>query len=209
VRPLPRLHAITDHDVLGLDDFQARALAVAETGSAVALHARDHSAEAMRLTGVTRQLQAIAAPYEAAVAVNRRADIAVALGTQGLQLGLEGPPAAEVRRTFGTGWSGWIGLSVHSREEAAAAIAAGADFVMLGNVYMTDTHAGRPGIGLPVLREVVALGLPVIAIGGMTPDRAPAVRDAGAYGLAAIRAVWHAPDPAAATVALLQPWLDP
>jgi thiamine monophosphate synthase len=57
-----------------------------------------------------------------------------------------------------------------------------------------------------VLAEVAALGTPVIAIGGVTPASAPAIRDAGAWGVAAIRALWHAADSYAAAMALLTPW---
>jgi thiamine-phosphate pyrophosphorylase len=52
----------------------------------------------------------------------------------------------------------------------------------------------------------VTLGLPVIAIGGITPERAMEARDAGAYGVAVISAAWRAPDSAAAAMALLAPW---
>ena len=55
-------------------------------------------------------------------------------------------------------------------------------------------------------RECAKLGRPVIAIGGITPERAIEVKAAGAYGVAAIRALWQASDPAAATLALLAPW---
>ncbi|MDQ3223512.1 MAG: thiamine phosphate synthase, partial [Gemmatimonadota bacterium] len=51
-------------------------------------------------------------------------------------------------------------------------------------------------------------GCPVIAIGGVTPERVPELKDAGAYGVAAIRALWHAEDPAAATLAMLLPWAE-
>ena len=55
----------------------------------------------------------------------------------------------------------------------------------------------------------MALGVPVIAIGGITPERAQSVKDAGAWGVAAIRALWHVPDSYAAAMALLAPWSNP
>ena len=55
----------------------------------------------------------------------------------------------------------------------------------------------------------MALGVPVIAIGGITPERAQSVKDAGAWGVAAIRSLWHAPDSYAAAMALLAPWSNP
>ncbi|HEX6433287.1 MAG TPA: thiamine phosphate synthase, partial [Gemmatimonadales bacterium] len=71
----------------------------------------------------------------------------------------------------------------------------------------TDSHPESPAQGLELVREAVAFGVPVIAIGGITPERAAEAKTAGAYGVAAIRALWHAPDPAAAALALLEPWL--
>lgn len=56
MRPLPRLHAITDRDVLALGDFATRATQLATAGPGIALHARDRTASAATLTAVTRQL---------------------------------------------------------------------------------------------------------------------------------------------------------
>ena len=93
-------------------------------------------------------------------------------------------------------------------EEARAAIAEGADYLLLGAIFETATHPGQPGLGLDTLRSIVALGVPVIAIGGITPERAQSVKDAGAWGVAAMRSLWHVPDSYAATMAMLAPWTD-
>jgi thiamine-phosphate diphosphorylase len=206
MRPLPRLHAITDTAVLLLEDFPARAAAIAAAGPGVALHARDRAATVAHLTALTRRLLALARPPEASVFVNGRADIAAALGTQGLHLGQTDLAPADARTAFAGVWRGWIGVSVHSAPEAEAALADGADYVMVGNIYETATHPGRPGTGLSLVREVAAHGARVIAIGGITGDRVHAVHEAGAYGVAAITALWHAADPAEAAMTLLAPW---
>jgi thiamine-phosphate diphosphorylase len=139
------------------------------------------------------------------VFVNGRPDVAAAVGAQGVQLagGDLAPPDA--RRVFG---SGWIGRSVHTLPEAAAAVAEGADFLLVGNIYPTTTHPGRLGAGLELVRGAAALGRPVIAIGGIDAARATEARAAGAYGVAAITALWRAADPAAAALALLAPWAE-
>src|SRR2546427_11279892 len=98
----------------------------------------------------------------------------------------------------------WIGVSVHDLEEAGAAQAAGADYLLVGAVYATATHPDRAPLAPEDLAVIVALGLPVIAIGGVTPDRIPGLRAAGAYGAAAIRALWDATDPAGAVRRMLQ-----
>jgi thiamine-phosphate diphosphorylase len=135
--------------------------------------------------------------------VSGRPDIAAAVGAQGVQL-RNGDLAPEDARKLLP--RGWIGRSVHSKEEAAVAVAEGADFLVVGNIYETDSHPGRPPAGLDLVRQAVALGQPVIAIGGITPNRAGEVKAAGAYGVAAIRGLWMAADPAAATLAMLAPW---
>jgi thiamine monophosphate synthase len=64
-------------------------------------------------------------------------------------------------------------------------------------VFPTATHPDRAPLGLARLKEIVGVGLPVIAIGGVTPERIPEVMAVAAiHGVAAIRALWHAADPA-------------
>jgi len=208
VRPLPRLHAVTDATVLALKDFPARAAAIAAAGPAVALHARNRAASGAELTALAERLAALARPPEAAVFVNARPDIAVATGAQGMQLGRDDLAPRDVRRAF-PAWRGWIGASVHSTAEAGAARAEGADYLIAGPVYPTPSHPGQPAMGLELLREVAREGLPVVAIGGVTPERSAEVREAGAWGAAAISALWRAPDPAAAAMAFLLAWSDP
>ena len=205
MRPLPRLHAVTDAAVIAADDFPVRAAAIAAAGPAVALHARDRRASGAALTRVARRLVALAGPPEAAVFVNARPDVAQAVGAQGVQLGGADLRPAEARASFPRGW---IGRSVHSAEEAEEAAREGADYLLVGNVHETASHPGRPPAGLALVRRAAALGLPVIAIGGMDAGRAAAARDQGAYGVAALAALWRAPDPAAAALALLAPWSE-
>lgn len=112
---------------------------------------------------------------------------------------------ADTRTVLG---SGWIGRSVHGLEEARAAVTEGADFLLVGTVFPSASHPGQAPLGLEALEQIAALGCPIIAIGGVTPERAGSVKAAGAWGLAAISALWHAADPYAAAVALLAPWSE-
>jgi thiamine-phosphate diphosphorylase len=202
MRPLPRLHAITNAALLVHPDLGIRAAALAAAGPAVALHARARGAGGALLASAAQRLLSLARPPEAAVFVNARSDVAAAVGAHGVQLGREDLPPADARRVM----HGWIGCSVHTADEAAAAIAEGADFLLVGNIYETASHPGRPAAGVDLVLQTSRLGVPVIAIGGITSIRATEVRDAGAYGVAAIRALWEAPDPAAAALELLRPW---
>jgi len=200
-RPLPRLHAITDAAVLARPDLGVRAAALAAAGSALALHARDRSATTRALAAVAARFVAHARQAEAAVIVSGRPDVAAAVGAQGVQLGAGDLAPADARRVLP---HGWIGRSVHTPEEAAAAGAEGADFLIAGPVYPTPTHPDHPGAGLELIRACAALGLPVIAIGGVTADRVPELVAAGAYGVATIRALWEAEDPATAAMEMLE-----
>ena len=205
MRPLPRLHAVTDAAVLAADDFGIRAAAIAAAGPAVALHARERGAGGAALAHAAERLLSLARPPEAAVFVSGRPDLAAALGAQGVQLAASDLSPADARRVFP---GGWIGRSVHGLDEAVVAVAEGADFLLVGSIYETASHPGLPAAGLDLVRATAALGRPVIAIGGIDGPRAHAARAAGAYGVAAIGALWRAADPAAAALALLAPWAD-
>jgi thiamine-phosphate pyrophosphorylase len=202
MRPLPRLHAFTDATLLADPELGIRAAAIAAAGSAVALHARARGAGGALLAQAARRLLSLARPPEAAVFVNARSDVAAAVGAHGVQLGRDDLAPADVRQIMG----GWIGCSIHTPEEATAAVKEGADFLVVGTVYESTSHPGRPAAGLDLVRDTSRLGIPIIAIGGITPARAQEVWEAGAYGIAAIRALWKAADPAAAALDLLRPW---
>ena len=203
MRPLPRLHAITDDAILADADVGIRAAAIAAAGPAAALHVRGRNSTAAFLTKCAVRFVSLASPAEAAVIVNGRPDLARAVGAQGVQLGSRDLTVADARRVFDTGW---IGRSVHGVAEAEEAIAEGADYLLLGSIFETPTHPGQPGLGLDAVGAVAALGTPVIAIGGITPDRAAAVKEAGAWGVAAMRALWQAPDSHAAAMSMLNLW---
>jgi thiamine-phosphate diphosphorylase len=205
MRPLPRVHAVSDATLLGRPDFGIRAAAIAAAGSAVALHARARGAPAALLAAGARRMMTLARPPEAAVFVNARPDIAAAVGAHGVQLGSGDLAPEAARRVLPVGW---IGRSVHSRDEAAQAVAEGANFLVVGNIYPTASHPGYPGAGPQLISQTASLGRPVIAIGGINVDRVIEVKDAGAYGVAAITALWLAPDPAAAALAMLSAWSD-
>jgi thiamine-phosphate pyrophosphorylase len=208
MRPLPRLHAITTEAVLARTDLGIRAAALAAAGPAVALHARGHSLSGAALAGVVTRFLSLAGPPEASVFVNGRADVARALGAQGLHLGASDYSVPDARRVLGAEWHGWVGRSVHSVEAAVQAKEEAADYVIAGNVFETSSHPGRPAQGLEFVTRVARVGLPVIAIGGITAERAPLVREAGAYGVAAVTALWEAGDCAAAAVDLLRSWTE-
>lgn len=205
MRPLPRLHAVTDARVLGDKDLGVKAAAIAALGPATALHLRDRTATTVQLTTVGRRFAALVTPPESVLIVNARADLARALGAAGVHLGSDDLTPADARMVLG---KGWVGRSVHSVEEARAAVDEGPDYLLMGNVFETATHPGRPALGPHALGEGAKLGVPVIAIGGVTVANVRACADAGAWGVAAIRALWDTSDPYAAGAELLAPWRE-
>ncbi|MCL4370768.1 MAG: thiamine phosphate synthase [Chloroflexi bacterium] len=140
--------------------------------------------------------------WGAALVVNDRVDVALALGADGVQLGGGSLPVAETRRLVGQGML--IGASVHSLEGALQAEGEGADYLLLGTIFETRSHPGLEPAGPGLVSRVAgAVRVPVIAIGGIKPDNAGSVMAAGASGVAVITAILSAQDAAAATGRLL------
>ena len=194
-QPLPRLHAITDERIARRADLPDIARELAKGGgSELVFHARgrelsgrEHYDLAVRLSnGQTVRLF-----------VNDRLDVALAIPTAGVQLGRGSLPVSAAR-ALNPLW--WIGKSVHNLAEAEAARTEGADYLVVGPVFATASHPGRAPLGLQQLQAIAAAvdGLPVIAIGGITVDRVREVKKSGAYGVAAIRALWDDVEPAEA-----------
>jgi thiamine-phosphate pyrophosphorylase len=101
-----------------------------------------------------------------------------------------------------------IGISCHSRSEADAAAALGADYITMSPVFSTESKPGYgPGLGIDGLREYTTrLAIPVLALAGISEANAADVRAAGAAGIAVMGNVMRADDPAVAVAALLRAW---
>ena len=196
--PLPRLHAVTDERIARRIDLEDVARELAEAGGAdLALHARGRALTGLEHYDLSFRLCVLPSP----LFVNDRLDIALATAASGVQLGQGSLPVAAAR---GLDPRWWIGRSVHDLDEAAAAKAEGADYLFVGPVFATPTHPDRPPLGVERLRAIGRVGLPVIAIGGVAPERVGEVKAAGAYGVAAIRALWDAAEPGAAARQMLK-----
>jgi len=195
---LPRLHLITDDAVLLSPGFVERARAVVTAhGAGVALHLRGHGLSGGELFRLAEPLAAACAEAGATFLVNDRVDVALAVGALGVQLGRRSLPIAAVRPLVGPAVR--IGYSAHDADEARDAASSGADHVLVGTIYASASHPGEPGAGVERVRATAELaGVPVIAIGGITPARVAEVVAAGAAGVAVLGGIWHEPDPVAA-----------
>ena len=137
----------------------------------------------------------------AVLVVNERADVALAAGAQGVQLGEDGLPVSAARKTLGRG--ALIGRSVHSGPAAVRAEADGADLLVVGTMFASSSHPGEKPAGPGLMRQVSRdCGLPLIGIGGITPGNAPELIEAGASGVAVITGILAASDPEAAAAEL-------
>ncbi len=200
---LPRVHAVTDAQVLALPGFLDAAQRLATLGARVAIHLRDRTATGRVLADHAVALRDALAGTGTPLIVNARPDLAAAISAQGVQLGSGDLTIADARRVHA---QGWIGRSVHSVDEARSAAGDGADYVVAGTTYATPSHASETARGTAFIADIAAAGAPVLAIGGVTIERAPELQAAGAYGIAAIRAIWGASDPAHAVTQMLEPW---
>jgi thiamine-phosphate pyrophosphorylase len=136
------------------------------------------------------------------LAVNDRADVALAAGADVLHLGQDDLPVPVARQILGPG--PLIGRSSHSPSQSAlAAVEEGVDYFCAGPAWTTPTKPGRPATGLGLLSHVASLGAarPWFAIGGISLDRLDDVLAAGATRVVVVRAITDAADPGAAAAA--------
>jgi thiamine-phosphate pyrophosphorylase len=199
---VPVVHLITDRRLQpDLAAHAIRALAQLPPGR-VLVQLREKDLGGRELLRLSRALVAACHAAGQRLVVNDRLDVALASGADGVHLPAAGIPVSDARRLLGPG--GLVGVSCHSADEVRRARDAGASFASVSPIYDTPSkRAYGPPVGLAVLREAAALGLPVIALGGITPARVPEVIAAGAQGVAAIRAWLEGGDPSAAVRALL------
>jgi thiamine-phosphate pyrophosphorylase len=125
--------------------------------------------------------------------INDRLDVALACGADGMHLPSNRPPVSAYRSIAPPGFI--ISVACHTQAEVERAAAEGADFAVLAPIFSTPDKG--PPIGLGALQRAVRVGIPVLALGGITRENAVRCRQAGAAGIAAIRLFEEAADLAA------------
>ncbi|MCJ8159483.1 thiamine phosphate synthase [Sphingomonas sp. LaA6.9] len=182
------------------DDFAGTLAAVLEAGPVAAFQLRLKGLDDHAIARLAEPLQKICADHEVAFIINDSIALAKRLGADGVHLGQEDGDAREARQILGPNVQ--IGVTCHdSRHLAMEAGEAGADYVAFGAFYETQTkethHRPDPSI---LSWWTTVFELPCVAIGGITPDNAKPLIDAGADFLAVSGAVWNDSDGAAAAV---------
>jgi thiamine-phosphate pyrophosphorylase len=158
----------------------------AAAGGVRFVQVREKDLPARRLLRLAREILAAVEPFDVTVVINDRIDVAEAAGAHGVHLGGESLPPAEARRLLGT--DAWIGVSTHGVEEALAAERGGADYVTFGPIHETPSKAGilRP-TGAPAIAAVRRrVTIPILALGGMRPERVAEAMAHGASGVAVV-----------------------
>jgi thiamine-phosphate pyrophosphorylase len=198
---IPVVHLITDRALEPDPSARAAAALAGIPPGRVAVHLREKDLGGAALLALARALAAACHACGQLLLVNDRLDVALAAGADGVHLPSAGVPPADARRLLGP--AALVGVSCHSADDVRRARDGGASYATFGPIYDTPSKRafGAPH-GVAALREAARLGLPLVALGGLGPDRVAEVRAAGAAGVAAIRAWLAAPDPAAAVRAL-------
>ena len=167
-------------------------------GGARLLQVRDKEASGGDLLRLTEVIVELARPFEAAVIVNDRADVARLAGAAGVHVGQGDLAVAGVRRIVGN--AAIVGLSTHDVAQIDAAAGEDVTYLAVGPVFATGTKdTGYAPVGLALVREAAARsgGRPIVAIGGITLERAPSLLDAGAASLAVAGDLFATGDPEA------------
>jgi thiamine-phosphate diphosphorylase len=202
-RSVRGLYVIIDPDACGsrpVVDVAREAL----KGGAALLQWRDKQREKGDQLDDARDIAALCAEHNALFIVNDHVDLALVVRADGVHLGQHDLPVEAVRPLVPNGFI--VGVSTNSAEEASRAQANGASYIAIGAVFPTKSKERERTRAASVerVREVkAAVGVPVVAIGGINASNARQVVEAGADAVAVISAVCGAADPCAAAAELV------
>ena len=201
---LPRFYAVLDVDVAAAHGWTVPELARAcFAGGARLAQVRGKRVPSGPLLEIVDEVMK-AAPDGAIVIVNDRADVARLAGASGVHVGQEDLPVAEARAIVGA--AAMVGVSTHTTEQIARALAEPLSYLAIGHVVPTATkEAEYDAVGLDMGRHAAALPeagpgraggpVPIVAIGGITLERAPSVIEAGAASVAVVSDLFATSDP--------------
>jgi thiamine-phosphate pyrophosphorylase len=190
---LPRLYVILDAALLTVPETEC-AQRLAAAGVRL-LQYRNKGASARELFESSKRLSSLLISQGVTFVVNDRTDVAWAAGASGVHCGQEDLGAEAARSVIGAGKL--LGVSTHTLEQFEQAAASSADYLAVGPVFATSTKANPdPVVGIELIRRVRLLtDKPIVAIGGITLERAAEVIQAGANSVAVISDILLAPNP--------------
>lgn len=188
MKPLTGLYAITVEGVHGEALF-SQAHAALSGGSRI-LQYRDKSSEAQRREEEAQTLLTLCRKHDAILIINDDLELCLQSGAHGVHLGRDDPDLKLARKLLGA--DKIIGVSSYNDLQLAHdAVAGGADYVAFGAIYPSSTKPSAANAGLALLRQAkTELDTPIVAIGGITPENALPVIQAGADMLAMIQGLF-------------------
>jgi len=191
---LPTLYVILDAGML-TEPAASTAQKLMDAGVKL-LQYRAKNAAARELFEESRALADSARRSDCTFIVNDRPDVAYLAGAGGVHVGQDDLDVEQARRLIGP--DRWVGVSTHNLEQFRKAAASSADYIAVGPIFQTSSKANPdPVVGTELLRRVRALTeKPIVAIGGITLERAAEVLAAGADSVAVISDILKAQDPA-------------
>ena len=190
-----RLYFVTDAQT------SDRVLREALAGGVDVLQLREKDGPDAEIVEAAERFRRACDEHGALFVVNDRPDLALAAGADGVHVGQDDDAVPAVRAQVGDDVA--IGLSTHSREQLADALAGDADYVCVGPVYATPTKPEYPAVGLELVRHAAAVAdRPWFAIGGIDGANVREVAEAGAARIVVVRAIPDAPDPRVAAAGL-------
>ena len=195
---MTRLHAIVDVDVAQRAGWTAVDLAHAFLdGGATLIQIRAKTLPSGPFLDICDAVVTRAEPFGASIVVNDRADLALMSGAAGVHVGQDDLPPVDARRLLGP--AAIVGYSTHTTGQIDRAVTSPATYIAVGPIFGTTTKdTGYAAVGLELVRKAVtrAGGRPVVAIGGITLERAASVIAAGASAVAVIGDLLATKDPA-------------
>ena len=199
---LPRLYVILDAALLKQSE-KVCAENLAAAGVRL-LQFRDKRSSPRELLRKSRGLAELLCPQGVTFFVNDRADVANLAGASGVHVGQEDLAVEQARVVIGE--AKLVGVSTHNREQFARAAKTTADYIAVGPIFATQTKENPdPVVGLELLRQARRLtDKPIVAIGGITLERAAEVMAAGADSVSVISDILQAPEPAARAAQYLE-----
>jgi len=192
---LPRLYVILDAALLTIPETEC-ARQLADSGVRL-LQYRNKSASSRGLLEASERLATMLTPRRVIFIVNDRADVAFLAGANGVHVGQEDLDVEAARSVIGA--DSLVGVSTHNRKQFQQAAATSSDYIAVGPIFSTSTKANPdPVVGTDFIRQVRPLtDKPIVAIGGMTLERAAEALEAGADSVAVIGDILRAPNPGA------------
>ena len=195
-----RLYAVTDRAWVGRQTL-CQQVEAALQGGVTCVQLREKHLDRDAFLAEAKQICALCRRYGVPFIVNDDLDVALACGADGIHVGQDDMPAAEVRRRAGRRLI--VGVSAHTPEEARLAEAAGADYLGAGAVFGSATKTDASLLTPAGLQAVcAAVHIPVVAIGGVNARNILQLQGSGAAGAAVVSGIFGAPDITAACRAL-------